>query len=95
MTLLGRIVSGELRNQKVAASATVATRATEARAVATVATVAEVKKAKSLTIAEQSELRRLVIMSCEPHESDDMFLAALPFGQYSLATYRGILGSFP
>lgn len=91
MSLFDRIASGELRKRKSESLATVATVATDERGVAGVAGVAEKNKIKPLTFAEQRELRRLVEVACDPPECEVMYLAALPFGQDSLTTYRAVV----
>ena len=90
MALFERIKSGALRNSENEPAATVATVATDGGGVAGVAGVARGEKTKTPSIAEQKELRRLIDIACEPHERDEMFTYALPFGMDSLTTYRGI-----
>ena len=90
MALFDRIASGALRNSESGRAATPATFATDDSSVATVATVATVPQSKTLTTFQLNELRRLIDIACEPHEREEMFAYALPFGIDSLTTYRGI-----
>lgn len=91
MALFERIKSGALRNSEKEPAATVATVATHGGGVAGVAGVARGEKTKTLTIAQQNELRKSIAIVCEPHERDEMFAYALPFGMDSLTTYRNLV----